>query len=86
MSAPLTPEQIEDIKAKAQALSQQLADAAMQSGDHELALNGLLAAYCAIAECHTCCTQLSANVLMACAIQLAQKAAQTRPQPGQKVH
>jgi hypothetical protein len=47
MSTPLTPEQIEAIKAKAQALSQQLADAAMQ---------------------------------------LAQKAAQTRPQPGQKVH
>jgi len=58
------------------ALTTQVGEFATASGNHELALNALMSAYCAVAMAHPCCQQASANQALHVAMLLAAKAAE----------
>lgn len=49
--------------AEVNALTAQLLEAAMASGEHDLALTGLLSAYATLAHTHPCCTPVCVAML-----------------------
>lgn len=62
------------------ATAQKAGEAALEQGDHKLALTALLSAYASIAQANPCCTVTAARLAQAVATELHQHAA-ARTQP-----